>query len=67
MSNLPEIEAAIEMLPDPQIDELARWLEALRERRLTPLGLESWLDRARGAARDDATTAGMIALTRGEA
>ena len=66
MTTITEIEAAIEKLPAPQMDELAGWLEALRVRRATPLPVENWLQRARGAARPDATTANVMDLTRGE-
>ena len=50
MSSIAEIENAIEKLPTPQVDELAGWLETLRVRRATPASVESWLQRARGAA-----------------
>ena len=66
MTTMIEIEAAIKKLPAPQMDELAGWLEALRVRRATPLPVENWLQRARGAARPDATTANVMGLTRGE-
>ena len=66
MKNITEIEAAIENLPDPQVDELARWLETLRQRRMTPAPVESWLKRARGAALPGATTNDVMTLTRGE-
>ena len=66
MSDITEIEAAIEDLPARQMDELAGWLEALRVRRATPPPVESWLQRARGAARPGVTTADVMALTRGE-
>ena len=66
MTTITKIEAAIEKLPAPQIDELAGWLEALRVRRATPPSVENWLQRARGAARPDATTANVMDLTRGE-
>ena len=66
MTTIIEIEAAIEKLPAPQMDELAGWLEVLRVRRATPLPVENWLQRARGAARPDATTASVMDLTRGE-
>jgi hypothetical protein len=66
MSTIAEIEAAIEKLPRPQVDELAAWLEKLRVWRATPPAIESWLARARGAARPGTTTAGMMSLTRGE-
>ena len=46
MTTIIEIEAAIEKLPAPQMDELAGWLEALRVRRATPLPVENWLQRA---------------------
>ena len=66
MSTVAEIEAAIEKLSGPQIDEIARWLEALRARHTAPLPVEPWLASARGAATTGATTAGIMALTRGE-
>jgi hypothetical protein len=66
MSSIAEIERAIEKLPAPQMDELAGWLAALRAKRTTPPPLESWLQRARGAAQPGTTTAKMMALTRGE-
>jgi hypothetical protein len=66
MSTVAEIEAAIERLPAPQVDELAGWLEELRRRRTTPPSVESWLDRARGAALPGATTAKAMTLSRGE-
>jgi len=50
MSSILEIEAAIEKLPAPQIEELAVWLEARRVRRDTAAPVENWLKRARGAA-----------------
>jgi hypothetical protein len=61
-----EIEAAIEKLPPPQMDELAAWLEARRVRRDTPASVESWLERARGTALAGVTTTNVLALTRGE-
>ena len=66
MSSIGEIENAIEKLPAPQVDELAGWLETLRVRRATPAAVESWLQRARGAALPGETTAKVLALTRGE-
>jgi hypothetical protein len=66
MSTIAEIEAAIENLPAPQVDELARWLEALRTRRAAPTSAESWLGRSRGAALPGVTTANVMALTRGD-
>ena len=66
MSNIAEIEAAIEKLPDPQVDQLTRWLETLRQRRSTPPPVESWLKRARGAALPGVKTKDVMALTRGE-
>ena len=66
MSSVAEIEKAIEELPGTQVDELAGWLERHRVRRATPPPVESWLRRARGAARPGETTAKVIALTRGE-
>lgn len=66
MSTIAEIEAAIEKLADPQVNELAQWLETLRQRRIAPPVVEAWLEHARGAALQGVTTAGMMALTRGE-
>jgi len=66
MSTITEIEAAIERLPEPQVDELAAWLETLRMRRTTAPAVESWLSRAVGAAKPGVTTADVMALTRGE-
>lgn len=66
MDNIAEIEAAIENLPDPQVDELARWLETLRQRRTPPPPVDSWLKRARGAAIPGTRTDDVMNLTRGE-
>jgi len=66
MSTIADIEAAIENLPVPQVDELAGWLETLRLRKATPAPFERWLESARGAARPDVTTASVMVLTRGE-
>jgi len=66
MSSIAEIENAIEKLPAPQVDELAGWLESLRVKRATPSAVESWLQRARGAALPGTTTAKVMALTRCE-
>ena len=66
MSTIADIEAAIENLPAPQVEELAGWLETLRLRRETPAPVERWLEDARGAARPEVTTKGVMALTRGE-
>jgi hypothetical protein len=66
MSTIADIEAAIENLAAPQVEELAGWLETFRLRRATPATVKRWLDDARGAARPGVTTAGVMALTRGE-
>ena len=66
LSSIAEIETAIEKLPDSQVEELAGWLEALRVKRAAPPPVETWLQRARGAALPNTTTASMMALTRGE-
>ena len=66
MNNITEIEAAIENLPARQVDELAGWLGTLRVRRATLPPVESWPQRARGAARPGVTTANVMALTRRE-
>ena len=66
MSNIDEIEAAIEKLPDPQVAQLARWLEQLRQRRTALPPVENWLKKARGAARQGTKTQDVLTLTRGE-
>jgi hypothetical protein len=40
MSNIAETKAAIERLPVPQGDQLARWLETFRQQRATPPVIE---------------------------
>ncbi|MFN0051776.1 MAG: hypothetical protein ACKV0T_06275 [Planctomycetales bacterium] len=66
MSTIAEIEAAIEHLPPEQVEELAIWLETHRARRAAPSPADTWLTRARGAARAGVTTAEVMALTRGD-
>ena len=66
MSNIAEIEAAIKNLPGPQVDQLTRWLETLRQRRAAPPLVESWLKHARGAALPSVKTEDVMTLTRGE-
>jgi hypothetical protein len=66
MSSIADIEKAIEKLPPADVEVLADWLERLRARRATPPPVESWLQRARGAARNGITTASIMSLTRGE-
>jgi hypothetical protein len=66
MSTVGEIEAAIESLPMPEVEELALWLETYRARGATPSAAETWLKQAEGAARPSVTTAEVMALTRGD-
>lgn len=66
MSTITEIENAIEKLPPQQLDELAFWLDEFRKMRATSVSVESWLQRARGAARPGSTTSNVMTLTRGE-
>jgi hypothetical protein len=66
MNDIAEIEAAIEKLPDPQVNELAHWLENLRQRRIKPAPVETWLKHARGAALPQTKTDDVMVLTRGE-
>lgn len=66
MKSIAEIVDAVEKLPAPQVEELAGWLEAFRRRRATLPPVDSWLQRARGAACAGETTASIMALTRGE-
>lgn len=66
MSTITEIEEAIERLPEPQVAELAQWLEAHRARRATPRPVNTWLNSARGVARPGVTTAEVMHQTRGD-
>jgi hypothetical protein len=66
MSSIIEIEAAIEKLPEPQVEQLVDWLAARRQRRVSTQPVESWLQRARGAATLGVTTKNVMAMTRGE-
>ncbi len=66
MSNVAEIEAAIEQLPITQVDQLVRWLEDYRRRRAAPAPVENWLLHARGAAIPGMKTKDVMRLTRGE-
>ena len=72
MSNIAEIEAAIEKLPEPQVAQLAHWLEKLRQRRTESPPVENWLNwlkHARGAACPGTKTQDaqdVMTLTRGE-
>ncbi len=66
MSSVAEIEAAIEKLPVPQVDQLASWLADFCRQRTSPPSVESWLQRARGAAINGADTQEIMGFTRGE-
>jgi len=66
MGTIAEIENAIKKLPRPQVEELAHWLDAYRAQGSETLSPEDWLKRATGAALPGVTTAGIMALTRGE-
>jgi hypothetical protein len=66
MDTLAEIESAIERLPPPQVAELAAWLEQHRVRCAATPVIETWLQRARGAARPGVTTEDVMTLTRDE-
>jgi hypothetical protein len=67
MSTLAEIEAAIENLPTSEFEQLTEWLQArLREKNTSLHILDQWLQNARGAAMKGMTTAGIMAVTRGE-
>jgi len=47
MSSVAEIEAAIEKLPKPQLDQLSLWFEAFRQERAMPPPVDNWLQSAR--------------------
>jgi hypothetical protein len=66
MNTISEIERAIESLPDPQVAELAAWLEQLRARRAVLSPADKWLEKARGAVRPGVTTKDVQALAREE-
>ncbi|MGE0610293.1 MAG: hypothetical protein AB7O62_24605 [Pirellulales bacterium] len=66
MSSITDIEAAIEQLPPSEVEQLALWLERFRARRTAAVPISAWLASARGTARPGVTTAGVMALTRGE-
>jgi hypothetical protein len=66
MSSVAEIEAAIEKLPLPQVDQLAHWLEGFLQRRVSTPALENWLLNAKGSAVLDSQTQAIMNLTRGE-
>ncbi len=66
MSNVAEIEAAIKMLPDSEVERLSKWLDAYRQRDSASPCVESWLKQARGAAVPGTTTREVMKLTRGE-
>jgi len=64
MTTIAEIESAIAQLPEPQVAELAAWLEQHRRERTKLPSVEDWLRQACGAARPDVTTDELLALTR---
>lgn len=65
MNTIEEIEDAIKKLPPPQVEELASWLESLQPTPESP-SVENWLRQSRGAAIAGATTAKLMAQSRGE-
>jgi hypothetical protein len=66
MNTILEIESAIERLPEPQVAELATWLEQFRQRQAAQPPVDDWLKRARGVALPKVTTADVMALTRND-
>lgn len=66
MSTLAEIEAAIECLSAKEVEKLSIWLRERSTRGTGGLPVETWLERARGAAVPGTTTDALQALTRGE-
>jgi hypothetical protein len=56
VSSVAEIEAAIEKLPVPPVDQLADWLEGFLQRRVSTPALENWFLDAKGEAVPDAQT-----------
>ncbi len=66
MSSVPEIEAAIRKLSPREIEELAVWIESMRQKS-TSAKVEKWLEQAPGKATAvGATTEQIQAQTRGE-
>jgi hypothetical protein len=66
MGTITEIEAAIERLPGPEVEELAAWLERFRSGRSSTPAVDRWLAQARGAAKPAMTTDQLMSLTRGK-
>ena len=70
MSTLAEIEAAVELLPPAQQQELYASLGARLEIRpkkgLSPEEFKAWLEKARSIPRSGLTTDEIMAMTRGE-
>ena len=66
MSEISEIEIAIEKLPAAEVEKLAVWFEAFRSKRAVCSSAEDWLRSARGAANTGLTTDEIMSLTRGE-
>jgi len=66
VSSVAEIQAAIEKLPVPQVEQLAHWLEGFLQRRVSTPAVENWLLNAKGAAVPDSQTQAIMSLTRGE-
>lgn len=66
MDRIAEIEIAIKNLPDGEVEQLAQWLQTLRQKRSLPPPVENWLKQARGAAVPGVQTHDVMILTRGE-
>ena len=65
MKTIEEIEDAIKKLPPPEVEQLVGWLESLKPNGRST-SVETWLQKARGAAVPGVTTANIMAQTRGE-
>ena len=66
MSNIEEIEAAIEKLPAGEVAVLAEWFGEFRARQTPVQPVENWLQKARGAAKPETTTDQIMSESRGE-
>lgn len=66
MKNIQEIKGEIEKLPANQVQELADWLDALRQKPVPRVSFEDWLERTRGLAIPGVRTDDIMWMTRGE-
>jgi hypothetical protein len=66
VSSVAEIDAAIEKLPVPDVDQLAHWFQGFLQRRVPAPALENRLRNAKGAPISGTRTQELMKLTCGE-